>query len=84
MEIKGRAELPESEEPPPPPKEFEKKGYTRRRPKIRKEDVLHWGIAPGCPGCVAASRHAQARARAEECRARVEGRAAQEGDERME
>ena len=55
----------------------------RRKPKIEKRDVDKFGLTPGCPGCVAASRGAPGRNHTESCRKRMEEGMTQGNDERI-
>ncbi len=48
-----------------------KSDFTRRRFRIRKEDLETFGYAAGCPGCRAADRGTTAANHSEECRKRL-------------
>ena len=54
-----------------------------RRPKIEKRDAEKFGLTPGCPGCIAASRGAPGRNHTESCRKRMEEGMTQANDERI-
>jgi hypothetical protein len=60
-----------------------KSDYTRRRFRIRKEDLEKFGYTAGCPGCKAANRGTTAGNHAEECRKRLAEELEKIGDERL-
>ena len=54
-----------------------------RSVRITKEDVLKFGLAQGCPGCIAANRGGTAINHNEECRARIEKALRDAGSKKM-
>ena len=60
-----------------------KSDYTRRRCRIRKEDLEKFGYTAGCPGCRAANRGTTAVNHSEECRKRLAEELEKVGDERL-
>ena len=60
-----------------------KSDYTRRRFRIRKEDLEKFGYTAGCPGCRAANRGTTAANHSEECRKRLAEELGEIGDERL-
>ena len=60
-----------------------KSDYTRRRFRIRKDDLEKFGYTAGCPGCRAVNRGATAANHSEECRSRVAEELEKVGDERL-
>ena len=61
-----------------------KSHFTRRRFRIRKEDLEKFGYTAGCPGCRAVSRGTTAMNHTEECRKRIAEELGKNGDERLE
>ena len=60
-----------------------KSDYTRRRFRIRKEDLEQFGYTAGCPGCRAANRGTTAVNHAEECGKRLAEELEEVWDERL-
>jgi len=54
-----------------------------RRPRIEINDVIRYGLTPGCQGCQASSRGQGARNHTEECRTRMEGYMSRDEDPRI-
>ncbi len=48
-----------------------KSDYTRRRFRIRKDEMEKFGYTAGCPGCRAVNRGTSAMNHSEECRKRI-------------
>ena len=55
----------------------------KRRFKIKKDDVRTHGMTPGCKGCIALNRGAQAVNHSETCRTRMRTALEDHGDERV-
>ena len=67
-EIKSNVSIPTREDMPQKVIEPGQREIIMRRAKITKEDVMKFGLTPGCPGCEAANRSGVRRDHSEECR----------------
>ena len=83
IEIRSKVDLPEIRTEPIAVQEPEEKTTIRRRAGITKQDIKKFGIAPGCPGCIAANR-GDRRNHTDTCRDRMEALMAQQGDARID
>ena len=61
-----------------------KSDYTRRRFRIRKDDLQKFGYTAGCPVCRAVNRGATAANHSEECRSRIAEELEKVGDVRLD
>ena len=61
-----------------------KSDCTRRRFRIRKDDLEKFGYTAGCPGCRAVNRGTTAANHTEECRSRIAEELEKVGDVRLE